>query len=195
MYHKTQEYDVLDIKFIVERIIQELGFKLDSIKLEVHNLPSFVHPGKSAIIFVQNKAIGWFGALHPSIIAAYSIESNVIGFELDLSTLPLKPSKKSDYIISDYQLVKRDLSLIVDSNLQVGSIIAYIKKLGYKLIKNVELFDVYNGDKIAHGKKSIAIELSLQSQEKTLSEEDINRIMYDVIQKLRDKFNANLRDF
>ena len=120
-----------------------------------------------------------------------------MAFEIDLSKLPMtkeKFGKKPKLKISDYQMINRDYAFIVEESQKIGEILSFIKNIDKNLIKNVSLFDVYDGNKIEKGKKSIAISVMIQDDDKTLNEQDINNVNKLIIEGVRGKFRACLRE-
>jgi len=122
---------------------------------------------------------------------------NVLGFEIFLDNIPEYKKKireaKLQYIVSDYQKVVRDFAFVIDEKYSSGEIISLVKKIDKELIKNVKIFDVYQGDNITPGKKSIAFNVTFEPKEKTLSEKDIDQISKKIISTVQDVTGANLR--
>ena len=141
--------------------------------------------------------MAYFGQLHPSILKIFDIEYDVIAFELELTQLPItkeKFGKRPVLEISDYQPVTRDYAFIIDESQKIGEILNFIKNTDKNLIRNVNLFDIYSGDKIEKGKKSIAISVTMQDDNKTLTEKDISDVSKLIIEGAKNKFNAYLRE-
>ena len=191
----TQDVSIFDIKSDLETIFSYSSLELD--KCQIQNIaPSYYHPTRSATISLGKNVIAYFGQIHPSILKSFDIECDVMAFELDLSKLPMtkeKFGKKSKLRISDYQMINRDYAFIIDESQKIGEILKFRK--GYKnLIKNVSLFDIYNGNKIENGKKSIAISVTIQDDNKTLNEQDISNVNQLIIEGVKTKFGACLRE-
>ena len=130
------------------------------------------------------------------IQAAYGIEKRVAAFEINITALPeprLKLGKRDMFIPSIYQAVNRDFAFLVDRHIPAGKISKYISLMDKKLIKNVEIFDLYIGDKIDSSKKSIAIRVHIQSDDHTLSDQEITSIQQNIIQGAEKEFGAILR--
>ena len=142
--------------------------------------------------------LGYFGEIHPSIIRKLDLRTeNVLGFEIFLDNIPESRKKireaKPQFIVSDYQKVVRDFAFVIDEKYSSGEIISLVKKIDTNLIKHVKIFDVYQGDNITSGKKSIAFNVTLEPKDKTLSEKDIDHISKKIISTVQDATGANLR--
>ena len=142
--------------------------------------------------------LAYFGEIHPSIVKKLDLRTdNVLGFEIFLDNIPESRKKireaKPKFVFSDYQKVVRDFAFIIDEKYSSGEIINLVKKIDKDLIKNVKIFDIYQGDNIASGKKSIAFNVTLEPKDKTLSEKDIDQISKKIISTVQDATGANLR--
>ena len=122
---------------------------------------------------------------------------NVLGFEIFLDNIPESKKKirevKPQFIVSDYQKVVRDFAFVIDEKYSSGEIISLVKKIDKELIKDVKIFDVYQGDNITSGKKSIAFNVTLEPKVKTLSEKDIDQISKKIISTVQETIGATLR--
>ena len=122
---------------------------------------------------------------------------SVLGFEIFLDNIPENKKKireaKIQYIVSDYQKVVRDFAFVIDEKYSSGEIISLVKNIDKELIKNVKIFDVYRGDNIASGKKSIAFNVTLEPKDKTLSEKDIDQVSKKIISTVQETTDATLR--
>ncbi len=198
---KSRLLDVFDVKRDLLHTLEELGTFKEQITIETTNLPNYYHPGKSGNISFSknpNNFFASFGELHPNIINQLDIKTNaLVGFELNLDKyLSLKKqSKKSKniYEFSEYQKSERDFAFIVDKNIQAKELINLIKNIDLKLIKDISIFDLYEGEKIPHGKKSLAFKVMVQSDDKTLTDNEINSVSHKIIKTIEDKTGAKLR--
>ena len=122
---------------------------------------------------------------------------NVLGFEIILNNIPESRKKireaKPQFIVFDYQKVLRDFAFVIDEKYSSGEIINLVKKIDKKLIKDVRIFDVYQGDNIAAGKKSIAFNVTLEPKDKTLSDNDIEEVSKKIISTVQETTGATLR--
>ena len=192
----SREADIFDVKAAFEKLLAELGFSMDRMQLLHDNLPSFLHPTRSAMVMLGKNCLGFFGEIHPLLLQKYDIEKRVVAFELDLSAVPearLKYGKRDVFVVSDFQSVTRDFAFVMDRDTEVGKILTFIAGVDKKLIRNVEIFDIYMGDKIDSGKKSVALKVTLQADDRTLSEEDLNALHLSIISNVTEKFGCSLR--
>ena len=192
----TQDVSIFDIKSDLDTIFSYLSLELD--KCQVKNeAPSYYHPTRAAAVSLGKNVIAYFGQIHPTILKIFDIEHDVMAFEIDLSKLPMTKEKfgrRAELKISDYQMTNRDYAFIIDESQKIGEILSFIKNADKNLIKSVSLFDIYCGEKIENGKKSIAISVVIQDDNKTLTEEDINNVNKIIIEGVKTKFNAHLRE-
>ena len=155
--------------------------------------PSYYHPGISGSIITKNdkQLLAYFGVIHPKIIG------NTYGFEIFLENLvkyKIKNKKnKASITFSDYQKSDRDFAFVVEKNFKAQELIEIISNVDKKLIKNVKIFDVYEGENIPSDKKSIALKVAIQSDFKTLNENDLNEISQKIISNVEEKASAKLR--
>ena len=188
-YSKDKDY--YNLKGIVENILKVLGLKYDVLKEEIN---SSFHPGRTAKVAVGNDVLGIFGEIHPMVRENYDISEKVYIAEINFDKLVryTKSSKKYSPI-PKYPSVERDLSIVVDEDVQVADIEKVIKKYGKKILENIKLFDVYRSANLGENKKSIAYSLSFRSFEKTLTDEEISGTINNIISNLGNEFNAVLR--
>jgi phenylalanyl-tRNA synthetase beta chain len=197
---KERSFDVFDIKNDALRTLNEVG--IDNSKITVSNrTKKWYHPGRSGLLSLgsaEGPELAYFGEIHPSIIKKLDLRTdNVLGFEIFLDNIPEARKKireaKPQFIVSDYQKVVRDFAFVIDEKYSSGEIIALIKKIDKQLIKAVKIFDVYQGDNIDTGKKSIAFSITLEPKDKTLSENDIEQVSNKIISKIQESTGATLR--
>ena len=178
--------------------------KLGIIKIKFYiddETPNYYHPGKSGRIFLnkdKEKVVAFFGDIHPNILKKLDIKTEaLVGFEIFLDNIkqPKKSLKdqKTQYKYSDFQKSERDFAFILDKNFKVQELIEIITNVDKDLIKSVKVFDVYEGENIPEGKKSIALNVTIQSLEKTLNEEDLNKINQLIISTVESKTDAKIR--
>ncbi len=187
--------DVFDVKSDLENILNYAGLSLDQFQYSAIDLP-YYHPTKSTTIKLGKNIIAYFGQIHPLILKHFDIHCEVFALEANINNIPLAKAKygrRDDFVVSDFQISFRDYAFIVDINKPVGEIIAYIKNSNKKLIQSVDLFDVYSGDQVPAGKKSLAIKVQLQADDRTLTEEDLTSISQGIIDIITQKFQGQLR--
>jgi len=197
---KERNFDVFDIKNDALRTLNEVG--IDSSKIMVSNkTKKWNHPGRSGLLSLGSSSgpeLAYFGEIHPFIIKKLDLRTdNVLGFEIILDNIPELRKKireaKPQFIVSDYQKVVRDFAFVIDEKYSSGEIINLVKKIDKELIKDVKIFDVYQGDNITSGKKSIAFNVTLEPKDKTLSDKDIEEVSKKIISKVQETTGAILR--
>ena len=197
---KDRLVDVFDIKQDVIQSLAEVGFSQNKLYID-EETPSYYHPGKSGRIFLnkeKEKVVAFFGEIHPNILKKIDIKTeSLIGFEIFLDNI--KQTKKSlkdqkiQYQYSDYQKSERDFAFVINKDFQAQELIEIILNVDQNLIKTVKVFDVYQGENIPEGQKSIALNVTIQSLEKTLKDEDLNRINQLIISTVEEKTGAKIR--
>ena len=192
--------DVFDVKRDVIQSLVEAGYNKDKFYID-DETPSYYHPGKSGRVFLnkgKEKVVAFFGDIHPNILKKLDIKVEaLVGFEIFLDNIkqPKKSLKnqKTQYKYSDFQKSERDFAFVLDKNFKVQELIEIITNVDKDLIKSVKVFDIYEGDNIDEGKKSIALNVTIQSLEKTLNEEDLNKINQLIISTVESKTDAKIR--
>ena len=146
----------------------------------------------------KDNVAAYFGEIHPSILKNVDLKTeSLLGFEIFLDNLKL-PKKtlndqKTNFVVSDYQKSERDFAFIIDKNFKSQELVNIIKSVDNKLIKSVRVFDVFEGENIPEGKKSIAVNVTIQSEEKTLNENDLDNINKLIISSVESKSGAKIR--
>ena len=197
---KDRLVDVFDVKQDVLRSLVEAGFNRNKLHID-DKTPSYYHPGKSGRIFLnknKEKVVAFFGEIHPNILKKIDIKTeSLAGFEIFLDNIrQTKKSfneQKTQYRYSDYQKSERDFAFVLNKNFQVQELIEIISNIDQDLIKAVKVFDVYEGENIPEGQKSIALNVTIQSSEKTLKDEDLDRINQLIISTVEEKTGAKIR--
>ncbi|WP_099203303.1 phenylalanine--tRNA ligase subunit beta [Miniphocaeibacter massiliensis] len=189
MYGK---YDFYDIKDIVVVYLNQLGIKNLEFKALTENRT--FHPGRSASIIYNGDILGEIGEISYEVAENYNISSRVYIGELDLSIIMKYINKDKKYnTIIKYPSIERDLAIVVARNLETAQIEKIIYKTGEGLVKNVKLFDIYTGDHVKNTEKSLAYRIVFQSSKGTLKEEEINKIIDNILEILQRDLNAELR--
>ncbi|MBQ7529094.1 phenylalanine--tRNA ligase subunit beta [bacterium] len=180
-----------NLKGVIESMAQILGVNLTFQRTDL----SWGHPGCSAQILLEGKKpIGWICVLHPVIAKELDIEQPLIFAELDIESMAKAQGVPQYKKISRYPSVERDLALVMAEDVQAGVVSARFKQIGGDLVSSVKCFDVYKGDSIEKGYKSMAFRFVLQSMDKTLTDDDISKFMKK-IQKLAEReFQAKVRE-
>ncbi len=188
---KPEAYDFYMLKGYVEEYMELVGAK--RYKLERTSNPNF-HPGRAADIKIGKIVVGTFGEIHPDLAEKMDItKERAYVAEINLTLLKQYISKKFKYErIVKYPEVTRDLAVVLDDSVLVGDMIDMLKKSS-DFIETIELFDIYKGEHIEAGKKSVAISLTLRNKVGTLNEEDINKVIDKVLNIIRTKFAGEIR--
>ena len=197
---KERNVDVFDSKRDLVQTLVEAGFNREKLHF-VDEAPSYYHPGKSGKVYLskkEEKPVAFFGEIHPNIIKKLGITAdNLVCFEIYLDFIKDTKRKLIDrrapYQYSDFQKSERDFAFIVNKNIKVQDLINIILSVDKKIIKSVNVFDVYEGDNIPHGKKSIAINVILQSPDKALDEKDLEYLNNLIISEVETKSGAKIR--
>ncbi len=155
--------------------------------------PSY-HPGRCADIMIDGKKLGVIGQIHPLVAEGYGISGEVYVAELDFTGLQaaLAPERVF-HSLPKFPTVSRDLALVCDEAMTVGMLEACIKKAGGKLLRSIQLFDIYRGPGIAPGKKSVAFSLELRADDRTLTDEDTTGVTNAVLETLKNDLGVTLR--
>ena len=156
---------------------------------------AFYHPGRKAVMDVDGKQIAALGEIHPDIAEAFDISGKrVYVAEIDLDAL--RPLEKDFYGVKPlprFPAVSRDIAVVVEEAVGAGAMMDAIRKAAGKTLEDVKLFDIYRGDKLGQGRKSIAYAITLRAADRTLTEEEINNTMEKVLKALNTQFGAELR--
>ncbi len=186
--------DAMDAKEDVVALLQSLG--INKFEISTQNLPAYYHPNRSGAFVLGKNVLAYFGEVHPRIAKSFDIETRVSAFEIFLDNVPVaraKSTAKAALKLSDYQAVERDFAFIVDETITAAQIEKEIAKAEKTLITNVEIFDVYSGKGVDAGKKSVAVKVTLQSFERTLTEADITAVSSNIIAFAAKGFGGTLR--
>ena len=189
--------DVYDVKNDVFAILKTFGVSPSSIKLDTKNLPNWLNPYKSAGIIFANKIIGYLGEIHPLTLKKFGIKNaSVVAFEINLDLMPTVKSKgtaKKKANISELLPIHRDFAVIIDDAVMASDIISNVKKSNAEYIEDAVIFDIYKGDNVPQGKKSVAIHIIIAQKDKTLTEDEINVVFNGAIASV-EKLGGVLRD-
>ena len=197
---KARNVDVFDVKSDALRTLVELGINEKDLFISDLTKSSY-HPGRSGSVNLKtNKGphLACFGELHPAIIKKMDFKDrNIFGFEIFLKNIP-KPNKKvrqtkTNYTVSDFQKSERDFAFVIEKSFKVGLLEKLIKEVDENIIQKVITFDVFEGENIPKDKKSVAINVTLQAMNKTLSEKDLDQVSQKIIEVVKEKTGATIR--
>jgi phenylalanyl-tRNA synthetase beta chain len=192
----TRAADFYDVKNTVDSLLNLSGQADRFIYLQDKHLA--LHPGQSARI-VRNKDgsqeewVGWAGALHPALIQQLDLPQPLYLFELRLKSIGYREIPKFEEV-SKFPAIRRDLAIVVDENLASQAVSDCIKRVAPDTLKNLQLFDVYTGQGIDPGRKSLAYGLTLQKQEQTLTDDEVNAVLSNIMSILNKELGATLRE-
>ena len=197
---KERNADVFDVKRDVVQTLIEAGYNSDKFFID-DKTPNYYHPGKSGRIFLnkdKDKVAAYFGEIHPNILKKLNIKTDaLIGFEIFLEYLNFSKKtlndQKSKFTTSDFQKSERDFAFVVNRDVKAQDLINAISSVDQKLISNIKVFDVYEGENIPDNQKSIAISVTIQSNEKTLNDNDLEKINNLIIETVENKTGAKIR--
>ena len=192
--------DIFDVKKDIIQTLVEAGYNRSKIYID-DNTPNYYHPGKSGRIFLnkdKDKVAGYFGEIHPNILKKIEIKTEaLVGFEIFVDNLKktkkLFRDQKKNYQVSDFQKSERDFAFIIDKNFKSQELIQIISNVNPNIISNVDIFDVYEGENIPNDKKSIAVNISIQSLDKPLKDEDLEKINKLIIDTVEKETGAKIR--
>ncbi|MBU3183080.1 phenylalanine--tRNA ligase subunit beta [Clostridium psychrophilum] len=184
--------DYLDLKGVVENVLTVLGTKNVAFKRESEN-PTY-HPGKTSNLYVKREFTGVVGEIHPNVSENYGVEPRCFIAELNLDILYKHADLNKKYkALPKFPAVTRDIALIVDESVLVQDIEDVIVSKGGNILESTKLFDVYKGKQIAEGKKSIAYAIVYRRADKTLTDEEVNKVHDRILRTLEHKLGAQLR--
>jgi phenylalanyl-tRNA synthetase beta chain len=189
-----EEFDFFDLKGILERVFEVFSIS-EGVRFEEAPQIRFLHPGKSAKALLGGEEAGFFGGLHPEFQERLGISKRVYIFEIDLDKLSssVKGVEKRFRPLPKFPSVRRDIALVVDESVAVGEVLNEIKKVESSLIEDVNVFDVFKGEPVGKGKKSIAVSMILRASDKTLTDEEANEAQAKALKRLESALGAELR--
>ena len=160
--------------------------------------PAWFHPGRSGTIQIgPQKVLGHFGELHPRAIAGLKAEGPLVAFEVILEKVPdpkVRPTRAKPLLdLSPFQPVERDFAFVVDNTVKAADIVRAAQNVDKKLVSNVVVFDVYEGKGIDPGKKSIAIAVTIQPRDKTMTDAEIEALAGKIVAEVTKRTGGALR--
>lgn len=187
----SDQIDFYDLKGVVESLLAGLDIKGYTVEAGEHFA---MHPGKTAVIKKGREVLLTLGELHPQAAENFGIKQKVYIFEADVETLMQYTAKSFHFdSLPKFPGMTRDLAIVVDEEASAAAIEAVIEKNGGKLLESVTLFDVYTGEHVAAGKKSLAFSLKFQSKDKTLTDEEADAAFKNILAATEKNFGAELR--
>ena len=188
--------DVFDAKADALSVLEALGLAADTVQI-TRNTPDWYHPGRSGALQLGPKIVlGHFGELHPETLKALDVAGPLAVFEVFLDRIPAprrKGTAKGPLLASDYQPVQRDFAFLVDKAIEASAVVKAAEGAEKSLISRVNVFDVFEGQGVPAGKKSLAIEITLTPIDRTLTEAEIEQVAQKVVAKVKKATGGELR--
>ena len=189
---KATPMDFFGMKGIVTKYLETLSLA-DEISYEATDSISEMHPGQTALIKLGDEVIGFVGQVHPSTAKAFKIKPTFV-FELDLDKLvTAKKSEQQYQQVSPFPKISRDMAMLVNDDITNAQVYAIIKRRGGAFLKKVTLFDVYDGEHVPAGKKSLAYSLTFENPKETLKDEVVNKAVAKITKHLQDELDVEIR--
>jgi phenylalanyl-tRNA synthetase beta chain len=187
----TTPLDFYDGKGILETLARELG--VDKLRFRAAELP-YLQPGRSAEVVIGGNVIGWLGEVHPLVAASFEADAPVVAFELDLgSIVRAARDVKTFSDVPRYPAVELDVALLMPEDVTAERLEQAVRSAGGKLLESVRIFDVYRGEGIPAGRKSVAVTCTYRSSERTLTTEEVDAAHERLVRKVSGALGAELR--
>jgi phenylalanyl-tRNA synthetase beta chain len=189
--------DALDAKADALAALAAAGIRPEQVQTSPEGAPAWYHPGRSGRIVQGNLRLATFGELHPDVLAAYDLAVPVVAFELDLDALP-KPKKRPTKTRPaleplPFPPVDRDFAFLVDAQVPAARLLDAVRGADRRLVREVRLFDVYEGRGVPEGKRSLAVAVRLQAPDRTLAEAEIEQVAGRIVAAVEKATGAVLR--
>jgi phenylalanyl-tRNA synthetase beta chain len=152
----------------------------------------WLHPGRSADVVIDKAKAGWIGELHPRLLRQFELAAAPVVFEVDVTALGTIAMPHA-CVMSRLPSIRRDLAITVNENIAVADILQSLRELAVPAVEAIDVFDVYRGPELPNGRKSVAILVLMRDTERTLTDEDSERIVAELLASLRTRFGATLR--
>ncbi len=176
--------DFFSMKGVVEEFLEKVGMR-NKPEYDPNAGKTFLHPGRQADIVYDGEVIGYLGEVHPDVLDIYSIGEKAYVAVIDMPHIVEKATFDRKYEgIAKFPAVTRDISMVMDKSVLVGTVEDIIEKRGGKLVESYKLFDIYEGSQIKSGFKSVAYSISFRAKDRTLEDKDINPIMENILKDL-----------
>jgi len=183
---RARNVDFFDVKADVEALAAPLSL------VTAANAMPWLHPGRSAAVQVNGALSGWIGELHPRLVRHFELPTAPTVFELDLAVLTMVPLPDAR-VVSRLPSLRRDIAIVINENIEVGDVIKVARELRQPEVEVLDVFDVYRGNELPNGRKSVAILVVMRDTERTLTDADGDRIVAQLVSTLSDRFGATLR--
>jgi phenylalanyl-tRNA synthetase beta chain len=188
---KSRSVDFFDVKADIDALIDLTGAR-EEFAYRAEDSPC-LHPGRCARIVRAGRGVGWLGELHPQLVRELDLTYVPLAFELEIE--PALVAKLPEFEeFSRFPSIRRDIAVVVDEATPLEALREHVSVSANKLLRDLLVFDVYRGPGIESGRKSVALGLILQERTRTLTDQDADSIVADVIARLRRELNASIRD-
>ena len=193
---KARAVDVFDAKADALAVLEAVGAPAANLQVTT-DAPGWYHPGRSGVLRLGPTVMARFGEIHPSVLEALGVKGPVVGFEVMLDAVPL-PKKKGGTAkpmvqLSAFQPVERDFAFVVDRKVEADKILRAVKGADKALVKDVAVFDVYEGPGVGEGRKSVAVSVTYQPTTATLTDEAIEAVGQKIVASVVKATGGNLR--
>jgi phenylalanyl-tRNA synthetase beta chain len=185
----------MDAKADLWAALAAIGAPMDALMVSQDGVPGFYHPGRSGVVRQGPKTIvGTFGELHPRLLLDLGMTGPALAFELELDAVPEpKRRRRGAAELSPFQPVRRDFAFLIDTDVAADAVLRAARGADRTLVTEVSLFDVYAGERVPEGKKSLAIEVVFQPRERTLTDAEIEAACGKVVGAVAKATGATLR--
>ena len=192
-YTKETSCDFYDIKGIVEGLISGLNINNISFTKMPFELCCYTKQGYTAQVTIEGRPIGLVGEVHPEVLRNFNLKQGAFIFELNCNTLlDLTNKAKTSKLLPKFPFTTRDITIIISKDIEAMSILKKLNSFGEKLIENMQLFDIFEGDPVPPGKKSVSVRIIYRSPGKTLEDNEVNGIHVNITNRLLGEFSASL---
>jgi phenylalanyl-tRNA synthetase beta chain len=198
LYFGTDSVDTGDVKGTVELLCRELRLPEVSFQQaasEKGGVPPYVADNSMVTLIVDGCTIGVLGKIKPAILKSFSIKQDVYFFDFNLDQVALiEPAPKSFQSLPKFPAVHRDIAMLVPEGIAAGDILVTVKNSGNQLLESVELFDIYRGESVETGYKSVALAITYRSDKETLDDSKVDKIHQKIINLIESEFSGRLRE-
>jgi phenylalanyl-tRNA synthetase beta chain len=186
------DIDFFELKGDIEAILE--GLNIRGVKIErLTDNPSY-HPGQCASVYSGGKPIGVFGQVHPLVTVNYGVDIPVFAAELDFEALFASIDPDPEYVpLPRFPAISRDMAVVCDTKIPAGSLIDAVRRAAGSLLETIGIFDVYTGDQVPKGKKSVAISLLFRHPDRTLNDTEVDELFGKALEAVKTDFGASLR--
>ena len=196
MYAPARAVDAFDAKADALAALEAIGVPVASLQIKPE-APAWYHPGRSGTLALGPNLLGCFGEVHPVVLAALDIDFPLVAFEIYVDAIPVPKGKsgrtRPALRISDFPAVERDFAFVVDADVAAAQVIRAAQGVDKKLIADVALFDIYAGEGVGEGKKSLAIAVRLEPKDRTLTDAEIDALATKLVDNVKKVTGGELR--